>query len=67
MPMKTIIQLNETSGIRRVGDDKAQELVKTGNWAYIGKEKWKTEVRDVDKKEKDVDKKSKKKGKKNDQ
>ena len=42
MPMKTIIQLNETSWIRRVGDDKAQELVKTGDWAYIGKQQWKT-------------------------
>jgi len=62
--MKTIIQLNETSWIRRVGDDKAQEVVKTGDWAYIGKQQWKAEVRDVDKKENDSDKKSKKKGKK---
>jgi hypothetical protein len=62
--MKTIIQLNETSWIRRVSDDKAQDLVKSGEWAYISKEKWKAEVRDVDKKTKESDKKPKKKGKK---
>ena len=64
--VKKVIEENEppSSFIRRFGDSRASQLVEAGDWAYTSKQQWKTEVRDVDKKENDSDKKSKKKGKK---
>lgn len=66
--IKKVIEENEppSSFIRRVGDIKAHELVRTGEWLYTSKLQWKTEVRDANKKEETPKKKSKKKGKKSD-
>ena len=64
--VKKVIEENEppSSFIRRVGDTKAVELVKAGEWLYTSKLQWKTEVRDANKKEETPKKKTKKKGKK---
>jgi hypothetical protein len=66
--VKKVIEENEppSSFIRRVGDIKALELVKAGDWLYTSKLQWKTEVRDANKKEETPKKKSTKKGKKSD-
>ncbi len=66
--VKKVIEENEppSSFIRRVGDTKAVELVKAGEWLFTSKLQWKTEVRDANKKEETPKKKSKKKGKKSD-
>ena len=66
--VKKVIEENEppSSFIRRVGDTKAVELVKAGEWLYTSKLQWKTEVRDANKKEETPKKKSNKKGKKSD-
>ena len=66
--VKKVIEENEppSSFIRRVGDTKAVELVKAGEWLYTSKLQWKTEVRDANKKEETPQKKTKKKGKKSD-
>jgi len=66
--VKKVIEENEppSSFIRRVGDIKAVELVKAGDWLYTSKLQWKTEVRDANKKEETPKKKSTKKGKKSD-
>lgn len=66
--VKKVIEENEppSSFIRRVGDTKAVELVKAGEWLYTSKLQWKTEVRDANKKEETPKKKTKKKGKKSD-
>ncbi len=62
--VKKVIEENEppSSFIRRFGDTKAHELVKTGEWLYTSKLQWKTEVRDANKKEESPKKKTKKKG-----
>ena len=64
--VKKFIEENEppSSFIRRFGDTKAHELVKTGEWLYTSKLQWKTEVRDANKKEESPKKKTKKKGRK---
>ena len=64
--VKKVIEENEppSSFIRRFGDTKAHELVKTGEWLYTSKLQWKTEVRDANKKEQSPKKKTKKKGRK---
>jgi hypothetical protein len=41
--MKTIKKDNE---IKRVEDEKADELVKGGSWSYCTKKEWKKNVRD---------------------
>jgi len=41
-------ELNE---IRRVDDKEAEEKVRSGNWKYIPKEEWKSEVRKLVKKD----------------
>ena len=66
--VKKVIEENEppSSFIRRVGDIKALELVKAGDWLYTSKLQWKTEVRNANKKEETPKKKSTKKGKKSD-
>jgi len=66
--VKKVIEENEppSSFIRRVGDIKAVELVKAGDWLYTSKLQWKTEVRNANKKEETPKKKSTKKGKKSD-
>jgi hypothetical protein len=63
--VKKVIEENEppSSFIRRVGDIKAVELVKAGDWLYTSKLQWKTEVRNANKKEETPKKKSTKKGK----
>ena len=64
--IKKVIEENEppSSFIRRLGDNRASELVKTGDWTYTSKQQWKTEVRDANKKEESPKKKTKKKGRK---
>ena len=64
--VKKVIEENEppSSFIRRFGDTKAHELVKTGEWLYTSKLQWKTEVRDANKTEESPKKKTKKKGRK---
>ena len=64
--VKKVIEENEppSSFIRRFGDTKAHELVKTGEWLYTSKLQWKTEVRAANKKEESPKKKTKKKGRK---
>ena len=64
--IKKVIEENEPSSsfIRRFGDSKASELVKSGDWIYTSKQQWKTEVRDANKKEETPKKKTKKKGRK---
>ena len=66
--VKKVIEENEpaSSFIRRIGDDKALDLVRGGEWLYTSKLQWKTEVRDANKKEETPKKKTKKKGKKSD-
>ena len=66
--IKKVIEENEppSSFIRRLGDNRASELVKTGDWTYTSKQQWKTEVRDANKKEESPKKKTKKKGRKSD-
>ena len=64
--VKKVIEKNEppSSFIRRFGDNRASELVKSGDWTYTSKQQWKTEVRDANKKEESPKKKTKKKGRK---
>jgi len=66
--VKKVIEENEppSSFIRRFGDNRASELVKSGDWIYTSKQQWKTEVRDANKKEESPKKKTKKKGRKSD-
>ncbi len=64
--IKKIIEENEpaTSYIRRLSDEKAKDLVKDGDWLYSPKQRWKTEVRDANKKEESTQTKNKKNKKK---
>ena len=65
--IKKVIEENEpaSSFIHRLSDDKAFDLVSSGDWLYISKQQWKVKVRDVNKKEETIPKsKNKKKGNK---
>ena len=65
--IKKVIEENEpaSSFIHRLSDDKALDLVSSGDWLYTSKQQWKVKVRDVNKKEETIPKsKNKKKGSK---
>ena len=65
--IKKVIEENEptSSFIHRLSDDKALDLVSSGDWLYTSKQQWKVKVRDVNKKEETIPKsKNKKKGNK---